>query len=340
MYDQSYNPTRVVLEGVPRAGFDIHLSPFPGSLYAVLEYMGDRHNYDYLMGVTGTAFRRLWNRDDGGNVDLSHLGDAPFRLAFYALGYEWHIVPAEKDAMLTTIKASLARGIPPISFGIIGPPEAGIVTGYDQDGAMLYGWSYFQSDNSGYYEKGDWFETMEKGAGKGLIVIGNRKPTIPSPRDVLITSLEWSIDLECTASRPELPEHVSGLSAYDAWAGGLEVDADYPRERPDIMEQRAMIHGDQCMMVEERRDAARFLRRMKVYTPEAVGHLEDAAVRYDEVADLVGKLWPWDDWTHQGAVKPLVDPATRRELARHVRSARDKETQAVVSLQKALAALE
>jgi hypothetical protein len=332
-------PSRLILDGVPRAGFNVHLSPFPGSLYAVLEYLGDRHDYDYLMGVTGAAFRRLWNRDDGGNVDLSFFRDPPFRLVFDALGYEWRMVPADKDAMLAAIKESLSRGIPLISFGIIGPPEAGIVTGYDQDGAVLYGWSYFQPDGNRYYEKSDWFETQAKSAVGGLIVIGNRKPSTPSQHDVLVTSLEWAIDLECTSNRPEIPSHVSGLSAYDGWADGLDADADFPPDRPDVMEQRAMIHGDQCIMVEERRDAARFLRRIKADAPPAAGNLEDAAALYDEVADLGGKLWPWADGSHQGAMKPLADPSTRRELARHVRAARDKEAPAVVCLQKALAAL-
>jgi hypothetical protein len=36
---------------------------------------------DYLMGVTGAAFCRFWNRDGGGNVDLACLGDEPFRRA-------------------------------------------------------------------------------------------------------------------------------------------------------------------------------------------------------------------------------------------------------------------
>jgi hypothetical protein len=159
--------SRLVLEGVPRIGedVDVHLCPFPGALYAYLEYVGDPQDYDYLMGVTGAAFRRFWNRDDGGNIDLSRLGDEPFRRVFDALGYEWHKVPAGKEAMIQAIKASLAQGRPAISFGIVGPPEAGLITGYAEDGAALYGWSYFQDQREHYYEQRDWFETMDKNAG-------------------------------------------------------------------------------------------------------------------------------------------------------------------------------
>ena len=34
-------PPELRLAGVPRIGFDIHFSPFPGALYAVFDYLGD-----------------------------------------------------------------------------------------------------------------------------------------------------------------------------------------------------------------------------------------------------------------------------------------------------------
>jgi hypothetical protein len=332
-------PSRLILDGIPRAGYDVHLSPFPGSLYAVLEYLGDRCDYDYLMGVTGAAFRRLWNRDDGGNVDLSKFGDTPFRLVFDALGYDWHTVPAEMDAMLTAIKESLNRGVPPISFGILGPPEAGIVAGYEQDGTVLYGWSYFQPDRSRYYEKSDWFETMDTSGGRALVVIGSKKSTTPAEVEVIVASLEWAIDLERTSNRSEIPDHVSGLAAYDAWAGSLEVDSGYPPENSEVMGTRTMIYGDQCVMLEERHEAARFLRRMKAFAPQAAVHLEDAATFYNKVGDLTTPLWPWPIDPNAGAMQALADARTRRELAGYIRTAKEKETQAVVYLEKALEAL-
>ena len=81
-------PERVVLEGVPKIGFHVSLCPFVGSLAACLEYVGAPCSHDFLMGVSGAAFRRFWNRDDGGNVDLMYLAPEPYRRAFRAIGRE------------------------------------------------------------------------------------------------------------------------------------------------------------------------------------------------------------------------------------------------------------
>ncbi|MCE7979982.1 MAG: hypothetical protein DYG89_02220 [Caldilinea sp. CFX5] len=326
------------LENVPRIGFDVHLSPFPGALYALLDYCGDHQAYDYLMGITGAAFRRLWNPDDGGNIDLARFGEMPFRLAFTALGYRWRRLPAEKATMLAAIKTSLAHGVPPISFGICGPPEAGLVTGYAEDGAVLYGWSYFQPTRDGYYELRDWFTTMDKSSGYGLLVLGEKTPP-PPPREILLTALEWAIDLACTSRRSALPNHVSGLAAYEAWADALVCDADYPADKADALAFRTMIYGDQCMMVEDRREAARFLRRMKSAAPCEAALLAEAATLYDNVAALVYQLWPWPVEPNAGAIQGLSDPAQRRQLAVTIRTAREQEARAVALLEKVWIAL-
>ncbi len=328
-----------ILEGIPRVGYDIHSCPFPGSLYACLKFIGDPQEYDYLMGVTGAAFRRFWHRDDGGNVDLSYLGDEPFRRVFETIGYEYSTIPAEKDALIRAIKESIARGVPPISFGIIGPPEAGIVAGYQGEGELLFGWSYFQEGRDRYYEKADWFETMDKGAGKGLITIGAKKPARPATRDVLIASLEWAVDLERTATRSCFPQHVCGLAAYDGWADGLEVDAGYPPDNDPVMETRSMVHGDQVTMLYERNSAARYLRQMATAAPQAAEEFNAAASGYDQAASFTPALWRWGHSMPSGAKQGLLDAAIRRDLAKDIRSAKAAETGAVEHLERALVLL-
>jgi hypothetical protein len=351
-------PSRLILEGVSRAGYDVHLSPFPGSLYAILEYIGDPCDYDYIMGVSGAAFRRLWNRDDGGNIGILHYGDEPFRRILEALGYGWRKIPVDKEAMIQAVKESLNRNVPVISFGILGPPEAGVVAGYDQDGQVLYGWSYFQENGDKYYEKNDWFESMipmMQGSDQGLIVLEAKKHPRPEPRQVLVQSLEWALDLEKTSQRPGVPDHTAGLAAYESWAEAMEVDEDYPGENKadiinrllvngdqsamkEILSTRLMVHGDQAVMLEERHSAAGYLRKMIPVAPEAAAPLEAAAALYDEIGSLVSRVYPWAPW-HEQAFRELPDPKLRREFARLVRLAKEKETLAVTHLERALACL-
>ncbi len=343
---------RAVLEGVPKVGYGIHLCPFPSSLYGVMQYLGDPVEYDYLMGVTGAAFRRLWNRDDGGNVSVECLAPTPYRLAAKALGYEFREVPRDREQMLVAIRESIARGRPLIAFGIVGPPEAGIVAGYDKGGDVLIGWSYHQGQKwPGYFEQPDWFagfsrpaETPDAGLNPtvpeplGLLVVGdkNRWPG-PSKRDVMISSLRWAVDLARTAKRPGLPDHVSGLAAYQAWADALEVDADYPAGDAQTMTTRAMVHCDQAAMLYERHEAARFLRTMAEAVPEVADELNAAAALYDEVADT--GVWRWGAWQEPAAQQGLADPAVRREFAQSIRQAAAKEEEAVAELETALTAL-
>lgn len=331
-------PEQAVLEGVPRIGYDVHLCPFPGSLYACMQYIGDPCDYDYLMGVTGAAFRRFWQRDDGGNIDLGYLAPEPDRRAFRALGYRYATVPrTDRAAMRAAIVESVGRGRPVIAFGIIGPPEAGIVVGYRTHGDVLVGYSYFQEGGRDYYEQADWFARIAPGGPYGLITIGEKLPARPPEREIFADTLAWAIDLARRERRPEQPEHVSGLAAYQAWAEGMEVDADYPRRDRETLATRVMVHGDQTVMLGERRHAAAYLRSMAPVAPEAAGALAAAAAMYDAVAAYEDRVWHWGASMGPEVGVALANSITRRQIAQAIRQAGAEEARAVAELERALA---
>ncbi len=284
---------RALLPGAPKVGYGVRLCPFPGSMESALRYIGDPVDYDFINATSGASFRRFWEQDDGGNVDLMYLGEEPIRRLFAALNRDVTIVPGyDRDAMLRAIKESIGRGRPVVAFGIIGPPEAGLVTGYDRGGDVLMGWSYFQEGAApGYYQQSDWHARANWAGGMGCVVIGDKKRWPgPSKRETLLATLKWAIDLSRMASRPEVKGHVAGLAAYDAWADALEEDADYPPDNEGVMHTRVMVHGDQCCMLEDRRSAAGFLRAMAKEAPEAKAHLLAAADLYEQAARA--QLWP------------------------------------------------
>jgi hypothetical protein len=308
---------------------------------SALRYIGQPTDFDFIAATSGAAFRRFWEKDDGGNVDLMYLGEEPIRRLFRALNRDVTIVPGkDRDAMLRAIKESIGKGRPVVAFGIIGPPEAGLITGYDRGGDVLMGWSYFQDGSKpGYYQQSDWHARGKWAGDMGCVIIGDRKRwPDPSKRETLLETLKWAIDLSRTPARPEVRGHLAGLAAYDAWADGLEVDADYPKDDDGILATRVMVHGDQCCMLDDRRGAVGFLRQMAKEAPAAKADLLAAADLYEQAVGA--KTWPWGHEMGPAAQAGLADPQTRRTIAAEVRKARDAEAKAVELLEKAVAAME
>ena len=197
------------------------------------------------------AFRRLWNRDDGGNVDLMYLQPEPYIRVFEALNYDHRVIPyGDKAAALRAVRQSLARRRPVLAFGIIGPPECGIVAGYDEEGDVLLGYSYFQDGSlSGYYQKRDWYEeTSPAGGPEGrpvggmaervlFITVGDkRRWPGPPKRDVLRSS---QVGHRPCASHgaPRIPNHVSG--SRPAGQAAPQIDDDARRTTPGTMGTRS-----------------------------------------------------------------------------------------------------
>jgi hypothetical protein len=349
--------TRVYLQGVPKVGFGVAICPFPGCLHACLRYLGHAVSYEYLMGVSGGAFRRLWHRDDGGNIDLSYFNPEPYRRAFRAIGLAYRTVPhADRAAMVDAIRDSIDRGVPALSFGIIGPPEFSIITGYDRHGEVLIGYSYFQdSALPDTYEQADWYEHATWAGDLGLILIGEPVAR-PAESETLRDSLQWLVKLARTAVYPGVPDHVCGLAAYQAWADGLEVDADYPagnaaldpsaKDQMDwqalageslrVLEMRTMVHGDQVSMLCDRAAGAAYLRSMVPVAPPVATQLLAAAELYQQVADLTPQVWYWGYSMGPEVGQALTQRTTRCEIAQAVRRAGEIEAQAVEQVEAAL----
>ncbi len=342
-----------ILEGVPRIYWDT--TPclcFVGSMVAAMQYLGEDIPGDYAMGISGGAFKDFWIPPwDGGNCDLLMIGEEPIRRTFAALGYDYTLTRPAADATPAEVKARFApliaeeidAGRPAIAIGVVGPPEACIIAGYDQGGDVLYGWSYFQEGSGAYFQTDRWSENFH-----GLIRIGD-KGTAPPPRKVLQDSLEWAIALA------RVPEHsggdmqakrlISGLAAYEAMAQALERPEEWQFAPDDgeTMQLRcwAVSNDGVHLMHCERAAAARFLDRMAALELPGAGELRKAAEAYRKevgVLEQACRLAPFsfapDDERHK-----LLDPEHRRRLAALVRDAKGHDEIAVKHLEEALEAL-
>ncbi len=358
---------RVVLEGVDRVGYHIdgryYFTPFPGCLRSCLAFLGEAYTYEYLLGVSGMAFRLLWNsgRWDLGNVgDLSMGSTEPHRRAFQAVGYGHEILrnegypfehddegvgflgrPGRHDEFREGIAESVGhRSHPVIAWGVLGPPECCIVTGYDAGGDVLIGWSYFQDfsefstevefEASGYFRKGDWFEDTV-----GLVLIGGKEDR-PPPREIYCNALKWALEVMRT---PMVGARHNGLAAYSAWAEALQRDEDFPQGDMEFLRERKGVHYDAMAMVAERGEAAKFVRQVAAYEPTMKVELLEAARCLQQAHDTMARWWEviggmCDEETQ---VRKLADPQVRRQFVPIVLHARDKDAQAAERIERALA---
>lgn len=379
LQDRSRPPDRLVLEGVPRIGFDsepgqdAQTTPFPACLAACLEYLGeglgDREfkwrnsdwqqskTYTHLMGVTGAAFRLSWRPGwHLDNVEIMYMSDeptAPFERAFRATGREYEFLFAEKGRDTEAywrerIVESIHRlGRPVLAFGVVGPPECCIVSGYDEGGQVLIGWSFFQHfpefnagvefERSGQFRKRDWFQDTQT-----PLLIGDRQPRPPLER-IYTRALSWALKVTRTpATTAYGAERHNGLAAYGAWAGHVANDDEFATDDVYALWERYMVHNDAVGLVAEGRwYAAAFVRQVAEHLPAATEPLLAAAARYEAEHDLMWQLWNLVGGIgfSEDHVRTLAEPDVRRQIVPIILQARELDAAAADDVERALQAL-
>jgi hypothetical protein len=371
-------PARAVLRGVPRVHFyeggprcpeDI---PFASCLRACLEYLGEnlgcQHvtgedpswgvgcGYAYLLGASGTAFSHSWKPGwHPDNADPRHIPDdaatdqpvgAAFRRAFAAVGYGCEVVyrMAERDnesQMRQRIADSIVgKGLPVLALGVVGPPECCIVTGYDEGGDVLIGWSFFQNDAgfsagvdfepSGCFRKRGWYADTE-----GLILFGEKRER-PELRQVYREGLQWALHVMRTPMAHG--DCRNGLAAYAAWADHVLRDEDLSADDVDRLRFRHMVHnGAVGYIAEARWYGATFLGRAAETLPAMAVELYAAASCCAAEHELM-----WEMWDQAGGIgNPeaylrFAEPEVRRRIAPIILQARERDAQAAAHIEAAL----
>lgn len=370
-------PGRFVLEGVRRVHF-FEGGPrcpedvcYPSCVAACLEYIGEdlgcreisAHGepwrldwgYTFVMGVSGSAFRLSWR--DGwhnDNVEIMYMSDdpaAPFVKPFEAVAYGCEILLMKEGRdnrayFLERIKQSVVdKHRPLIAFGIIGPPESCIVTGYDEGGDALIGWNFFQNmpevnagvefEPSGYFRKRDWF----RGTDDSFVIIGD-KTQRPPLHDVYRRALDWGLKVLRTreVSIYEGPRY-SGQSAFDAWAEHIAREEEFHTADFSALRQRHSVHDDAISTVAEGRwYGAQFLKGMADDEPAMREELLAAAACFEGEHDLMWKIWGLGggNGRSDNHIRQFAQPEARRSMVPLILAARNKDAEAACHIEKAL----
>jgi hypothetical protein len=241
--------------------------------------------------------------------------------------------------------------MPVISYGIIGPPESGLITGYDEGGGVILGFNFFQNlepgiekEPSGYYRKREWAKDVQS-----LLIIGE-KSTRPSLKDTYRTALEFGLKVAHTPMvrpEPDAPEcykhRHNGLAAYTAWAEHLQRDDDFPVGDEAVLQQRHQVHFDAVGTVAEARwYGSQFLIGMTLAGDarihnSATEDLYHAAALYAGEHGLMWELWDLAGGINNPeAWKQFADPAIRRKMVPIILDAQRKDAEAADHLELVL----
>jgi AraC-like DNA-binding protein len=342
-----------ILHGVPKVEYKSgECTPFPACLKACLNYLGQDISYAYLMAVSGAAFRLRWNtaRWDGGNVDLLRIYDNPleaFERSFVAAGRSFRLLnrtsQTSKADFIGLIRTEIDQGRPVIALGIIGPPEACIITGYRKDGEILLGWNFFQDnpefatdvsiDQTGYFACANWWENPNTLA---VMSVSEEKGSKTGTKEVLENAI-------AVMTREQIGDYAGGQRAYAEWAKALSDDSQFPENAVwPLLFERLMCQGDAMDMIAEGRYygakymelAAEEDKRISAECLRAAKFFKEEAAVAEKMSEVLGS---WQ----RGEVQAwaLARPAVRAELVMLIAKAKELDAQACRVLNQIVAKL-
>jgi hypothetical protein len=281
-------------------------------------------SYQYLMGVSGAAFRIQLNQENwcpssphahcGFNCGDVAVASMPYRVqTFDFFDEKRKNDPAAKAEAWRAVVASIDRGEP----AIFGSEENGLVVGYAGKGETLLGRSYLDRKEPGFcpITKLPWF-----------FGVFEKREQPPDRRTCIIESLKLAVKLANTES---FEKYDSGWKAYERWIRELRVK--------DVKSEQ---QGNACIFLclwDARREAAGYLKSIAAeFASPAREHLQKAAALYAEIAvklndpcPLTIAPFPGKPWTQE----------MRNKQANALDACQTLERQAVAEIGKALAAI-
>jgi hypothetical protein len=285
-------------------------------------------------------------------MEIMHMSDdpsTPFTRAFKATGYEFRFVGVGRNRpgesfLRQEIIESIQKGKPVLAFGPIGPPESALITGYDEAGEVLVGWSFFQDipgfneglefEPTGQFRARHW---LDYPPGISFIVIGEKKERPPLP-GTYRKALEWMV--EVTRTPVTSGDRHNGLAAYTAWAEHLLREADFPDDEV-VLRKRHEVHDAAVGLVAEARwYGSQFLIQASdggIAPYRMAEDLMHAAGCYAAEHRLMWELWDLAGGNgNPDAFRKFSDPAVRRRMAPVIEQARQQDERAAEHIERAL----
>lgn len=349
MNDNLKTKDSCILYGVPKVYYgrtfedNCQCTPFTMCLQAVLDYLGQTVNYSYIMAASGASFRLRWNENgwDMSAVDVRNIYEnplMPFELSFKAVGRKFKILEKDtstKDDFISLIKSEIDEGRPVIALGIVGPPEAGIITGYKHNCETLLGWSLYQDsmeftkditfEESGYFICDNWWENVE-----AVMSVGEQiDETIPL-KELLENALYLLTTEKVNVYNGRYDSYYGGQKAYSAWADAMLDDKNFPKNAQlSLLIERNMCFGDATVMVGEGRlYAAEYINYLGEENSKISKECKECGKHFKDAADCIIKMRELIGYNGEEVALRLADKEIRTQLAALIKKAQQYEAKA------------
>ena len=201
----------VFIENIPRLEWGRNMeNTFIKSLQLTLNAMGEDISYDYVMGISGAAFRMQFHKRWCPSSADATVGFELTKPAFESLGnaFEFHHFngrnPEHAELLHQKIRPVIDKGIPVIAIDLKKVPDWGLITGYAKNKTELLCRTYFDEDDQySIAENLPW-----------VICIVKEKKDIRDERQNMMNSLKLAIML---AESRKGGYYLNGFEAYEFW---------------------------------------------------------------------------------------------------------------------------
>lgn len=347
-----------ILLGIPKVEYTWEeCTPFPSCLKSCLNYMGQDINYGYLMAASGAAFRLRFSKKfwDGGNVDITYIYEdstEAFKRSFEAAGRDYKFLmrkDSNKQGFIDFIKKEINQGRPVIALGIIGPPEACIITGYQEDGDILFGWNFFQHRSeynnvvsfheSGYFTFNKWWENE---CTSMLMSIGETESALISDKSILKNAIAIENRKSIVWKDDTFENEIAcGQEAYEIWAKWTADDKQFDNNITlPLLTERFMCQVDaQSMTGEGRFYAAEYLKSVGKRHQNVRDLCLEAAEYFFKVSNIGSKKMNEVLGRHENQellLRHYAKPETRKELVKLIEEAAKNEAKAMEIIERIL----
>jgi len=206
---------RIFIENIPRLewGKNNDIS-FIKSAQLALNSIGENYNYEFLMGISGAAFRFHFHPDWCPSASDFTTGFDVSKVLFKSLGYNYEFYSIDDNSfdeirtLYHKIIDQINKGIPIIAINLKVYPEWGIITGYLKNRPGILCRTYFdESDGYSLAEHAPW-----------LSVFINEKFKPYSEEKLIKNSFQIAVQIYETE---KFGDYYSGINGFNKWIGHL-----------------------------------------------------------------------------------------------------------------------